>query len=125
MDDIDIEALRRKVLAGDDDAICPLLLAQGNDPAVVRRIDAKLQRGRGRERDPAAYEKRVRAIIHYVKRGCLGISKPNRIDELIEQFFPHEPNVAKHLANGQGYPEEREEARRRLRAEADEAESNF
>jgi hypothetical protein len=113
--------LLQKAQSGDKDAIFAVLSGRyGVDPAIVQHISGW---HRGRERDHTAFATLVAARKHYVKRGWLDISKPDRINELIEKFGLSS-NVANHIANGQGYEAVRKEATRQLKADADETESN-
>lgn len=106
MDDIHIEALRRKAVAGDDTAICPLLLALGVDAA---RIDALFKRD-------DAFSNLVAARVHYCKRRALDIPKAQCVAEIKAQFKLTE-DMAGYLADGKGYSAVREEARRQIKAE--------
>ncbi|MET4021468.1 hypothetical protein [Bradyrhizobium sp. S3.2.12] len=89
------------------------------DPGVVQKVDAALKAlTRGRSRDESGYEARVAARMHYVRGRSLSVPKDQLVEEMTERFGI-KGNVAMHLAEGRGYAEERAEAERRLRAEAD------
>jgi hypothetical protein len=115
----DIEDLR-KARSGDRESILAVLRVHGVDPIIIGYIDGAWHRGR--ERDHASFLNLVAARKHYVRRGWVNIAKAERIAEITTQFSIS-PNVAKHLANGQGYEAVRAEAQKQLKAEAEE--SNF
>jgi hypothetical protein len=109
------EAVRRNALDGDHDAICVHLLNQGIDPDIVGHV-RKLRKRRSSVE--ANFENRVRAIIHYRKRGLEKVTKSERIAEMLD-LFPLPINVIEHLASGHGYSKEHLEATARMQAESD------
>jgi hypothetical protein len=118
--DID-DNLFQRAKDGDKSAIFIALDRYGVDPAIIKSIAGW---HRGRERDHAVFANLVAARKHYVQRGWDQISKAARIAELIEQFSLS-PNIAKHIANAQGYEAVREEAQRQIEAEANYSKVGF
>ncbi len=76
----DIEGdLLRKARSGDKDAICDLLSAHGVDASVIARV-AHWHSSR------FVFMNLVHARKHYVRRGWVGISRTDRIAELMDMF---------------------------------------
>ena len=116
MPDID-ENILRKARSGDKDAVLSVLTDHYRVDADIMGHIVRLY-GRGRQRDPVAYENLVAARKYSEKRRWLGISNQIRIQEVMSRFGLKR-NIATYVVEGQSYPAVRKEAERQLQAEAE------